>query len=53
LESVEEIIERLKAALEYIDRDRLVIAPDCGLGLLPVELAENKLKIMCEAAGLI
>ena len=53
LETVEEIIERLKAALEYIDRDRLVVAPDCGLGLLPAELAENKLKIMCEAAGLI
>jgi len=53
LESVDEIIERLKAALEYIDRDRLVVAPDCGLGLLPAELAESKLQIMCKAAKLI
>ena len=53
LESVEEIVERLKAALEYIDRDRLVVAPDCGLGLLSAELAERKLQIMCKAAKLV
>lgn len=50
VESAEEIAERLKAALEHIDRDRLVIAPDCGLGLLTPDLATAKLKAMCEAA---
>jgi len=39
--------------LNHIDRDRLVIAPDCGLGLLSVELAEEKLRIMCKAASLV
>jgi len=51
LEAVDEIEQRLKAALEHIDRDRLVAAPDCGLGLLPAELAEAKLKVMVDAAA--
>ncbi len=53
VETVEEVVARLKAALEHIDRDRLVVAPDCGLGLLPAELAEEKLRIMCQAAALV
>ena len=50
LESVEEIRERLRAALEHIDTHRLVAAPDCGLGLLGRELARAKLRRLCEAA---
>jgi 5-methyltetrahydropteroyltriglutamate--homocysteine methyltransferase len=53
LETTEEIVERLKTALNHIDRDRLVVAPDCGLGLLPTQLAEDKLRVMCKAAALI
>ena len=52
LETVEEVVERLSAALNHIDRDRLVVAPDCGLGLLPAQLAEDKLRAMCEAAAI-
>jgi len=51
VETVEEVVARLKAALDHIDRDRLVVAPDCGLGLLPADLAEEKLRIMCQAAA--
>lgn len=51
VETVDEVVARLRAALDHIDRDRLVVAPDCGLGLLPAELAEAKLKIMCKAAA--
>jgi len=50
IESTEEIRQRLQAALEHIDRERLIAAPDCGLGLLGRELAMQKLKNMCEAA---
>lgn len=50
VESVEEITERLKSALKYIDRDRLIAAPDCGLGLLTPELAQQKLSNLCAAA---
>jgi len=50
IESVEAIRERLLQALEHIDAERLIVAPDCGLGLLGRELAMAKLKNMCEAA---
>ena len=52
LETVEEVVERLSAALNHIDRDRLVVAPDCGLGLLSAQLAEDKLRAMCKAAAI-
>ena len=49
VESVDEIRQRLTAALEHIDRDRLLAAPDCGLGFLGRELAMKKINNMCEA----
>lgn len=51
VEPVDEIAARLAAALEHIDRERLVVAPDCGLGLLTRELAEAKLANMVQAAA--
>lgn len=53
IETVEEIAARIGAALEHIDRDRLVIAPDCGLGLLSSEIAQAKLRAMCKAAEVV
>ena len=50
VESVDAIRERLLQALQHIDAERLVAAPDCGLGLLGRELAMAKLKNMCAAA---
>ena len=50
LESVEEIRQRLRAALQHIDADRLIAAPDCGLGLLARDLALAKLTNLCAAA---
>jgi len=51
VETLEEVMERIRAALDHIDRDRLVIAPDCGLGMLTRDLAVAKLKVMCAAAA--
>jgi 5-methyltetrahydropteroyltriglutamate--homocysteine methyltransferase len=50
IEEVEEVRERLRAALEHIDAHRLLAAPDCGLGLLGRDLARAKLKVLAEAA---
>ncbi len=50
VEPVEEIQERLSQALEHIDPERLMVAPDCGLGLLPRELVRAKLANMVAAA---
>ena len=51
LESMEEVTGQIKVALEHIDRDRLVIAPDFVLGFLSEELAPAKLDVMCQAAA--
>ena len=50
VEPVEEIAQRLNAALEHIDADRLIAAPDCGLGLLTREAVVAKLTNLCAAA---
>ena len=50
VESVEEIRTRLQQVLTVLPADRLIIAPDCGLGFLPAEIAKEKLCNMVEAA---
>jgi len=50
VETVEEIVARLKMCLEHIDAERLIAAPDCGLGILGHDLAVEKLKVLCDAA---
>jgi len=53
LETPKEILERVKLALKYLPKERLMLAPDCGLGFLPLDLAEKKLQNMVEAAKLV
>ncbi|MCP4387131.1 MAG: 5-methyltetrahydropteroyltriglutamate--homocysteine methyltransferase, partial [Gammaproteobacteria bacterium] len=48
--TVDDIRERLNQALQHIDAERLIAAPDCGLGLLGRERAMAKLRNMCTAA---
>lgn len=50
VEEVDEVKERLEQALSHIDSNRLVAAPDCGLGLLGRDLARKKLKQLSTAA---
>ena len=50
IESFEEIRERLEAALGHIDPPRLMVAPDCGLGMLDRETVLAKLRNMTAAA---
>ena len=49
VESVTEIIERINEVLKFISKDRLIIAPDCGLGFLPKPILHNKLRNMVAA----
>ena len=50
VESVEEIVGRMKEVMEFVPEDRLIAAPDCGLGFLGRELAETKVRNLCAAA---
>jgi len=50
IESTETIQQRLELALQHIDADRLLAAPDCGLMMLGRDLAMAKLGNLCDAA---
>ena len=50
VEPVAQITARLTEALRHIDKERLIAAPDCGLGLLGRELTLAKLKNLRAAA---
>jgi len=50
IETIEEIENRISEALQFISREQLIAAPDCGLGHLSREMALEKLKIMSLAA---
>ena len=50
VESADQITARLEAALRHIDAERLIAAPDCGLGFLGRDLALEKLANMVAAA---
>jgi len=52
IESVEEITLRLQDALNHIDSSRLMVSPDCGLGMLNKNQVIAKLKNMVQAAAL-
>ena len=51
LESVEEIVSRMREVLKHVPAERLIAAPDCGLGFLGRDLAMAKLKNLCAAAA--
>ena len=53
VEAVDAIARRLDEALDHIDAERLLAAPDCGLTMLGRDLAMQKLANLCRAAGAI
>ena len=50
VEPVEAIRTRLEEALSHTDRQRLVAAPDCGLGMLDLATVKSKLSNLTAAA---
>ena len=52
-ETAEIVAARIRAALEHVAPERLVIAPDCGMKYLSRELAFSKLKAMVEGADIL
>ena len=48
-ETVQEIQSRVEEALKHISKEKLISAPDCGLGHLPRDIAKYKLSTMVEA----
>ena len=53
VETPELVAERIRRALTVLPRERLVVAPDCGMKYLPRELAFRKLRSMVAGARLV
>ena len=58
VESPEAVVERVKEAMQYVDKERITLHPDCGFAPSvqnPIDLDEAylKLKAMCQAAELL
>jgi len=50
VESVEEIKENIKKGLEVVPPEQLTVSPDCGVKLLPRDIARGKMENMVQAA---
>jgi 5-methyltetrahydropteroyltriglutamate--homocysteine methyltransferase len=53
VETPEIVANRIRAALEYIEPERLILAPDCGMKYLPREVAFGKLKALVDGANIV
>jgi 5-methyltetrahydropteroyltriglutamate--homocysteine methyltransferase len=50
VEDVETVAGRIRNALKFVDSERLILAPDCGMKYLPREKAFGKLRALAIAA---
>jgi 5-methyltetrahydropteroyltriglutamate--homocysteine methyltransferase len=53
VESPETIVARVKRALPYMNKEDVILAPDCGMKYLPRDVAFGKLQAMTAAATLL
>jgi 5-methyltetrahydropteroyltriglutamate--homocysteine methyltransferase len=53
VESKELVVNRINNALRYVDAERLIVAPDCGMKYLSRETAFGKLRVLAEAAAAV
>jgi 5-methyltetrahydropteroyltriglutamate--homocysteine methyltransferase len=51
VEDVATVAGRIRKALEFVDADRLILAPDCGMKYLPRQKAFEKLAVLTRAAA--
>ena len=53
MEDVDTVARRIRAALDHMDADRLLVSPDCGLTVLTRAQAEQKVETLVAAANLV
>ncbi|HTN27890.1 MAG TPA: uroporphyrinogen decarboxylase family protein [Burkholderiales bacterium] len=53
IETPQAVVERIKRALPFVAKERVILAPDCGMKYLPREIAEGKVRAMVEAAKIL
>ena len=53
VETPEIVAGRIRVALQYVEPERLILAPDCGMKYLPREVAFGKLCALVEGARMV
>jgi 5-methyltetrahydropteroyltriglutamate--homocysteine methyltransferase len=53
VESPQQVAQRIRAALEVVPAERLIVTPDCGMKYLPREVAFGKLRALAAGAALV
>ena len=53
VETPDEVADRIRRALEYINPENLAVSPDCGMKYMPRDRARAKLAAMVEGARLV
>lgn len=53
VETADVVAARIRAGLTFVDAERLVPAPDCGMKYLPRDVAFGKLKAMADGAAIV
>ncbi|MDG2114232.1 MAG: cobalamin-independent methionine synthase II family protein [Actinomycetota bacterium] len=53
IETAEVVADRVRAGLEHIPADRLVVSPDCGMKYLPRDIAYRKLEAMVAGTRIV
>jgi 5-methyltetrahydropteroyltriglutamate--homocysteine methyltransferase len=51
VEDVETMVQRIRNALKFVEPERLILAPDCGMKYLPRTKAFQKLSVLAQAAA--
>ncbi len=53
VETPETVARRIGSALQYVEPERLILAPDCGMKYLSREVAFGKLCALVEGARIV
>lgn len=53
IETPEQVAARIRRALPFVAKERVILAPDCGMKYLPREVAVGKLAAMVAAARIL
>jgi 5-methyltetrahydropteroyltriglutamate--homocysteine methyltransferase len=53
IETPEEVASRIRKALSYVAKERLIPAPDCGMKYLSREIAFSKLQALVQGAAIV
>lgn len=53
VETPETVAGRIRSALQFVEPERLILAPDCGMKYLPREVAFGKLRMLVEGVRIV